>query len=851
MSECNNDSMRKLQERLLALEERLARLESKLTPSASPPPPSATSPETPPASAVAPLLSALHKPETAKPDAADHESAPTAEDVSPKRSLEEKIGRTWMLLVGVAVMLLGGVFFLKFAYDQGWINPVLRVITVSIAGGVILLLGEWAFRRKQTYFAAGMFGAGIVVLYYTSWAASPNGWYYPDYKMLSSAQAFGVMCAVTLLGIALAMRSGLIVSAIIALLGALATPVLMSSGENRQVELMSYLLLVDAGFLALAFWKRFSALAPIALAGTILLFAAWANAFADEASVSATLAFGWSFFGLFALYVSLGRRRLRAGQAVTQSILLVTGLAMITLLVGVRLDATTFLWSVFILDVLVLGICQYVRWQWPRFVVFAWTVFWLYLMWPEYYQAHPSEKMLGFLKLWSQWAVCYFVLFTADILARPFQKSLGGGDRLETVLALLVTGEGFLATYMPASKLHPTAMGALALGYAVVAFGIFCVLRKVRDWPMLREGYLAAALGLLLLAVPLHFDDSYVTVSWAAMGLALMIIAKWRGGKLLLAAPLAAAALATVHLGTQLESNPFLRETAFALGGAEISYGFLSVVGLTLGLWIMAGVLSVGKDVVNKAADFFFVVLLMVVGVFLVGVRAVVELPPLGATGCWLAGSVVLLIVGMILRRSLWLRCATVWLVVTAAKWVLHDTPGWRMHKGIFPESMVLLNWQFLLGLALAAVLLAVAILARRDKQSMPPALILALIVLSPLLVLWGGSFEVVRYVELHSASLHEPDKALQMGLSLWWAVWAGGMLIAGFIGRISALRYTAIVLFGVTLAKVLLVDMRDVDAGYRILTFLGVGGLLVAASWLYHRFFRAPKQDAQQETSS
>jgi uncharacterized membrane protein len=756
-----------------------------------------------------------------------------------------------MLLAGLVVLLLGGVFFLKYAYDQGWINPLMRVISATIAGLAILVLGEWTLRKRLTYFAAGMFGAGIVILYYTSWVASPNGWYFPAYKMLSATQAFLAMCAVTVLGVAVAMRSNLMISAIIALLGALATPILMSSGENRQVELMSYLLLVDVGFLALALWKRWTALAPIALGGTIFLFAGWANAFADESPKFTTLAFGWSFFGLFELYVLLGRRTLRAGVAVGQSILLVTAALMMILLMGMELESDQLLLSFFILDALVLGLCQLVRWHWPRAVVFGLTVLWLFGAWMDHCGRHPAQDVRGLLLFWAQWAVCFFGLFSADILARPFRKYLGGNDTLETILALLVTGEGFLATYLSLRDVYPDAMGALALGFAVVAFVVFCALRKVRNWPYLRDGYLAAAMGLLLLAVPLHFDDSYVTISWAIMGLGLLVIAKWRGGALLLAAPLAAVALATGHLAMQLESNTVLRETAFALGGADITYGLLSVMGLTLGMWIMAGVLSVGKSIVSKQTDTIFAVLLLVVGAAMFGVRVVVELPPLGATGCWLVGAVLLLAAGMAMGRSWWVLVATVGLLVAAAKWVLVDTFIQRFQHGICPESMILLNPQFLLGLALAALLLALPILARRNKAPMPFSLATALIVLSPLLIFWGGSFEVDRYVELHRATLHEPAKALHMGLSLWWAIWAGAMLIAGFVRSIPALRYAAIALFGLTVVKVLTMDMRDVQAGYRVLTFLALGVVLVAASWLYHRFFRIPKREEEKNTST
>jgi len=117
--------------------------------------------------------------------------------------------------------------------------------------------------------------------------------------------------------------------------------------------------------------------------------------------------------------------------------------------------------------------------------------------------------------------------------------------------------------------------------------------------------------------------------------------------------------------------------------------------------------------------------------------------------------------------------------------------------------------------------------------------------------VLWGGSFEIDRFVLINRAGLADSGKALQMGLSLWWAVCATAMLVWGFVRSFPQLRYFAIGVFFLTLGKVLILDMRGVDAAYRILSFLGLGILLVAASWLYNRHFKtqAPGAERQQET--
>ena len=61
--------------------------------------------------------------------------------------------------------------------------------------------------------------------------------------------------------------------------------------------------------------------------------------------------------------------------------------------------------------------------------------------------------------------------------------------------------------------------------------------------------------------------------------------------------------------------------------------------------------------------------------------------------------------------------------------------------------------------------------------------------------------------------------------------------MILGFARNVAMLRRAAIGLFAATVLKVFIRDMANVETPYRILSFLVVGLLLVAASYLYHRF--------------
>ncbi|MCY2928678.1 MAG: DUF2339 domain-containing protein, partial [Planctomycetota bacterium] len=252
-------------------------------------------------------------------------------------SVEQVIGTRWMLIAGVAVVLLGGGFFVKYAHDMGWIQPPRRVLTGALFGLVALVLGEWAFRRKMIPLAAGLFGVGIVFWYYISWAASPNGPYFPEYTMLSREWAFAAMCATSAVGLGISIRSNFILSALTAALGAMITPYLLRSGQNAQVFLLSYLLVVNAAFLAVAVRQRWDALAPVLAVGTGLLFAGWfMQYYHTDPTPALTTFFGWAFLALYGAYALIGfARRGWVGQGVPVAVLAIGVVGILALAGGV------------------------------------------------------------------------------------------------------------------------------------------------------------------------------------------------------------------------------------------------------------------------------------------------------------------------------------------------------------------------------------------------------------------------------------------------------------------------------------------------------------------------------------
>jgi uncharacterized membrane protein len=61
-------------------------------------------------------------------------------------------------------------------------------------------------------------------------------------------------------------------------------------------------------------------------------------------------------------------------------------------------------------------------------------------------------------------------------------------------------------------------------------------------------------------------------------------------------------------------------------------------------------------------------------------------------------------------------------------------------------------------------------------------------------------------------------------------------LLAIGFWRNSAFVRWQALVLLAVSIGKVFLVDVSELSQGYRIVSFLGLGALLLAVSFVYQR---------------
>lgn len=158
--------LEELEEKLRRMQERLDALEARAPSWEVVPPPS------PPVREPAPTF----VPTKGRPPPA------TAAAVGrPLRDLERTLGANWLAKAGMLVLVVGVVFFLRYAFQQGWIDRPARIV-LGVAGGALLaVLGDVLRRydaQRFNVYGQVLTGGGASILYFSVFAAHA----FPEYR---------------------------------------------------------------------------------------------------------------------------------------------------------------------------------------------------------------------------------------------------------------------------------------------------------------------------------------------------------------------------------------------------------------------------------------------------------------------------------------------------------------------------------------------------------------------------------------------------------------------------------------------------------------------------------------------
>lgn len=540
-------------------------------------------------------------------------------------------------------------------------------------------------------------------------------------------------------------------------------------------------------------------------------------------------------FGGLVLVVALGMLLAVAHSALSIAFLAVLGGLLTPLLVSTGVDARDALFTyLLLLDVAVLGVAFFRRWRALDVLAFVGTLA-LYIGWFDQFYRDP-----GWLPAVA-WLGAFFLVF----LALPFVYHLRKGTVVPIerfIMALVNAVAMFGLAYVILEKDHGFVLGfvALAMGGCYLALGVLTRQRVGDDIKSL-FGFVALAVGFLTIAVPLHLRLHGITLAWAVEAPVLVYLGyRYR----YLPARLGAVAVLIVAVGRlfavhwPLHHGVFMPFFNAPLASALSLVAAMAAVAVLHhrfreqgGRWDMA--VRDGAIVVGGLLG-----LSVLQHETTAAVRQTTEtigesrrLAGPWASALWSLGAAGYAYFGM--RR----RHTATW-IASLGFAAIGFLLAMHLYVEQWPQDVwFVANWRFVAAaLALGAVAWFIA-LGRRDAE-MAARLKTLLGVLTAvwLVLVWlTVSVEVLRVAHDTVADRAQGRWLGQLLLSLTWAVYAAVLLAVGFWRHGRALRLAALALFGVTCLKLVLLDMADLSALYRIVAFFVVGVLMIGASYGYH----------------
>jgi uncharacterized membrane protein len=252
-----------------------------------------------PVEAPQPLIPPAETPPLAVPNHAPVAPPPSAEH------LELVIGRRWVGLAAIALIVVATAFFLKYAFENRWIGELGRVTLGVVVGLTFVWAGYKRHGRRWRYLSEVLTGGGVVILYLSVYGA------FAYYHLVDQRTAFLFLAILVAESHLLALRYRAPSIAILALLGGFLVPVLLSTGHDNYSVLFTYIGILDLGVLGVVIVRSWIWIGSLAYVGTQFLFWGWFNEHYHPEKRFAALLFQAAVFLIFVaadLAPSLRRR---------------------------------------------------------------------------------------------------------------------------------------------------------------------------------------------------------------------------------------------------------------------------------------------------------------------------------------------------------------------------------------------------------------------------------------------------------------------------------------------------------------------------------------------------------------
>lgn len=789
-------------------------------------------------------------------------STVASSEAAPSPDVEQALASRWFVWIGGLAIAIGGVLFVKYAFDSGWISPLLRCL-LGFAGGLILVAGGEYLRRtplmrsQPSYVPAALSAAGLVIAFGSVYAA------YAFYQLISPTAAFLIMAALALGAFALSLLQGPLIAAL-GLLGSYATPTLIPSENPSALAFFPYVFIILAASLAVLRVRAWWWLGFAAVSGSLVWGLLWAHGGIFETADALPVGLFAIALGGASLFAISGRAILDRGSGrfdseEPPSPPLAIGLAGLggglLILCSNAIAAGHDNVSLLLLLAGCAGILA-VAWQKPGIAVislitavFAWL-------------------SIGAWSSASFTQIAYEEWGTAAVLIGP------GASRYLAWLGIL--GTMFVATGYAGARIkeEPVPWSILATG-APLLFGLAGVLRahdvfSIAQWAT--GGFLLAvifavaiwsiraraadtpgnhALGVLAIgAVSLAAYGLYEALDhlWLTLGLSMLVPVVALASTRLrinafgaISAALAALVIVRLFLGREI----WLGDVTLPLGRhwPLYAYGVPAIL-----FWLSSRVFK-RSDYPKAVAALEGSALGLVIALISMELRVIIagdvraDSPGLLEVAAhaiaWLGAAY-----GLIHRQAIFSSLVSLWgsrvliaagtaIVVVGNLVVLNPvTTGDPVAGGPVLNALLL---AYLAPAILGAMLTRQLYLLGWERMRVPGDIISLILLLAYL------TLETKRLFQGAVMVVWAQSDAENYAYSAIWLLAALGLFVAGIRMDKKYVRLAGLAVMGLVVLKVFLIDLSGIGGLYRIASFIGLGLCLVGIGWLYTRYVQKP----------
>ncbi|WP_162651170.1 DUF2339 domain-containing protein [Lentilitoribacter sp. Alg239-R112] len=176
---------------------------------------------------------------------------------TPKIDTESNIGGKLSIWVGGLTLAIGGLYLAKYSIEAGLLGPQARVTLGFLFGLLVAAGGEWTRRRPDRFSLAGfesanipaiLSGVGIFIMFGSIYAA------HSLYGLIGPTTSFIILAILALASLLISLLHGPVLAAL-GLLASYVVPFLINSDSANVPVLASYVLLVSAAAMYVAWYR--------------------------------------------------------------------------------------------------------------------------------------------------------------------------------------------------------------------------------------------------------------------------------------------------------------------------------------------------------------------------------------------------------------------------------------------------------------------------------------------------------------------------------------------------------------------------------------------------------------------